>query len=104
SYATATGAVSANLATGAVSIGGVASVSIQTNSVTGSGFADTLTSGAGNDTLTGNGGGDIYAFGRGGGQDVIQNAPGNSAASGTLALGAGIATNQLWLVQSGNDL
>jgi len=83
------------------------------SNVTGSGLADALSGssgtnrldgGAGNDTLVGNGGYDTYVLSRGSGQDVVQNATGNSAANGELDLGAGIATNQVWLVHSGNDL
>jgi Ca2+-binding RTX toxin-like protein len=65
---------------------------------------DTLGAGVGNDTLTGNGGYDVYQFGRGNGQGVIQNAAGNTAANGELDIGAGVATNQLWLQRAGNDL
>jgi hypothetical protein len=106
SFANAAGGVSANLATGAVSIGGTAQQSIVTGAnLVGSAFNDTLTGNAGNNTLTGGAGTDAYGFGRGGGQDVVVNgAGGNAGASGELDLAAGIATDQVWLVHTGNDL
>ncbi|MEW6454450.1 MAG: calcium-binding protein, partial [Pseudomonadota bacterium] len=66
---------------------------------------DVLDGGAGNDTLIGGAGDDKYLFGAGGGQDQIVNGvSGNSGPSGELQLGYGIATNQVWFRQSGNDL
>ena len=60
---------------------------------------------AGSDTLVGGGGYDNYQFGRGGGRDTIQNGlAGNSGATGELDFGSGIAPDQLWFLQSGNNL
>jgi Ca2+-binding RTX toxin-like protein len=74
------------------------------NVITGDTGKDVLNGGGGNDLLIGGGGNDVYQFASGGGQDTIVNGNGSGAASGELDLGAGIANNQLWLVQSGNDL
>ncbi|MBI3699143.1 MAG: hypothetical protein HY242_01680 [Afipia sp.] len=66
---------------------------------------DTLTGGTGNDRLVGGAGSDIYVFGRGDQQDRITNGvASNAGASGELDFGSGIASNQLWLERSSNDL
>ncbi|HMJ44156.1 MAG TPA: calcium-binding protein, partial [Pseudolabrys sp.] len=74
------------------------------DTISGGGGNDTLNGGAGNDTLNGGAGYDIYQFGRGGGQDGIVNGIGAGTAAGELDISAGVATNQLWLQRSGNDL
>jgi beta-glucanase (GH16 family) len=74
------------------------------NVITGNTGNDVLNGGGGNDELVGAGGADVYKFAVGGGQDMIVNGSGAGAASGELDLGAGIASNQLWLVRSANDL
>jgi Ca2+-binding RTX toxin-like protein len=74
------------------------------NVIAGNGGNDTLDGGAGNDLLIGNGGSDTYKFGVGGGRDEIANGTAGGAKAGALDLGTGIATDQLWLAQSGNDL
>lgn len=82
------------------------------NVITGSTGNDTLAGGAGNDLLIGSGGTDTYLFGSGDGQDTIDNGTGlqggggidTSLQAGALDFGTGIATNQLWFAQSGNDL
>lgn len=71
---------------------------------TGTTATNILSGNSGNNILTGGGGYDVYQFGRGGAQDRIVNSVGNSSANGELDFGAGIATNQLWFKQSGNDL
>jgi Ca2+-binding RTX toxin-like protein len=61
--------------------------------------------GAGNDVLNGGGGYDTYKFTSGLGQSVINNlAADGNAAKGEIDFGAGVAHDQLWLQQSGNDL
>lgn len=63
---------------------------------------DTLDGGAGNDTLRGSRYGETYLFGLGGGQDRIDE----YGYSGTdvLRFGEGIAQDQLWFTQIGEDL
>ncbi|MEZ0167970.1 calcium-binding protein [Microvirga sp. TS319] len=71
--------------------------------LTGFSSADTLDGGAGNDTLKGGSGADTYIFGRGYGQDVIDD----GASSGDiLILADGVAPDDLVLSQDsrGNDL
>src|SRR5262249_31752809 len=75
------------------------------------GTGDTLIGTSGNDTLgavggstmQGGGGSDTYLFGRGDGNDVINN---NHSDSGTdrVLFGAGIAAPDLTFSKSGNDL
>ncbi|MBF0602863.1 MAG: cadherin-like domain-containing protein, partial [Nitrospirae bacterium] len=64
---------------------------------------DVLSGGAGADLLTGGAGADTYCLGRGYGLDSVNN----TAQMGSLdqiLLGDAIASDQLWLRQSGNDL
>jgi Ca2+-binding RTX toxin-like protein len=67
---------------------------------------DTLIAGPGNDVLTGGGGYDVYKVGSVFGQTAINNlAPGGSTTpQGELDFGAGVTDQQLWFLQSGNDL
>ena len=70
---------------------------------------DVLDGGTGNDVLRGGKGNDTYVFGRGYGQDYIQQVDsstnGNSGAGGDVAkFGSGITISQLWFKKSGNDL
>ncbi|SEH43531.1 Regulatory P domain of the subtilisin-like proprotein convertase [Magnetospirillum fulvum] len=74
------------------------------NILSGLGGNDILQGGTGNDTLIGGSGSDTYVFDRGDGQDTIVNGTGTGGASGQLEFGAGIADDQLWFAQSGNDL
>ncbi|MDB5406516.1 MAG: Hemolysin-type calcium-binding protein [Rhodospirillales bacterium] len=74
------------------------------NVVTGNSGNDTLDGAGGNDLLIGNGGSDTYKFAVGGGADTIVNGTGSSGKAGELDFGSGIASNQLWLAHSGNDL
>jgi Ca2+-binding RTX toxin-like protein len=105
-YSASLSAVQVNLAAHAGLSGDAqGDVLVNIQNVVGSSFGDNLTGDAGNNILTGNGGADAYAFGRGGGQDTIVNGlSGNSGATGALDFASGIATNQLWLLRSGNDL
>ncbi|WP_177413993.1 calcium-binding protein [Pseudomonas tructae] len=65
--------------------------------------ADRLEGGQGNDRLEGGGGADTYLFGRGDGQDVIENFD-TELATDVLQFGAGISANQLWLRKDGHNL
>ena len=64
---------------------------------------DVLRGGSGNDLLKGGRDGDIYLFGRGDGNDTIDNR-GESASNDVLRLGADIDADQLWFRMSGDDL
>jgi Ca2+-binding RTX toxin-like protein len=58
---------------------------------------------AGNDTLKGGAGDDTYIFGRGGGQDLVDNR--NATAGWDVAeFGSGIGKDQLWFQHTGDDL
>jgi Ca2+-binding RTX toxin-like protein len=76
------------------------------DSLYGEAGADRLDGGAGRDYLSGGAGADVYVFGRGSGQDTVYNydsdAPGTNADK--VLLGAGIATTDVTLVRSSNDL
>jgi Ca2+-binding RTX toxin-like protein len=68
--------------------------------------ADTLDGGAGNDYLSGDSGADVYLFGRGSGQDTINNYDSDAlgANADTILLGANIATTDVTLSRQSNDL
>src|SRR5450830_1649362 len=67
---------------------------------------DTLDGGRGNDYLSGGAGADVYLFGKGSGQETINNydsdAPGTNA--DTIQLGAGITAASVTVKRSGEDL
>lgn len=65
---------------------------------------DLLSGAAGNDTLYGGLGSDSYSFGRNGGQDVIDDADATTGNLDQLTFGTGVANDQLWFSQSGQDL
>ncbi|HEV2189010.1 MAG TPA: hypothetical protein VGR70_17505, partial [Stellaceae bacterium] len=70
-----------------------------------SGDVSALIAGAGDNTLIGSGAADSYRFGAGDGQAIIINSsPSNTGPTNELDFGAGIAEDQLWFEQSGNDL
>ncbi len=72
---------------------------------TANGTGDTLTAGTGATSMANTGTQGFYAYARGDGPATISNGPGSSASpSNELDFGSGIADNQLWLTQSGNDL
>jgi Ca2+-binding RTX toxin-like protein len=71
--------------------------------IIGSGGNDSIDGGAGADTLQGGAGNDTYLFGRGDGADLINN-KGEETSSDTVSFEAGIASDQLWFSQVGNDL
>ncbi|MBF0110371.1 MAG: cadherin-like domain-containing protein, partial [Magnetococcales bacterium] len=64
---------------------------------------DTLIGGGGVDLLTGGANADQYRIGRGGGQDLVNNA-GQTGTGDQIWLEDGIAWDQLWFRQNGNDL
>ena len=66
--------------------------------------ADTLDGGAGDDYLVGDTGNDNYLFGRGDGQDSLSDYDTTVGNVDRLTFKAGVATNQVWLRQVGNDL
>jgi len=70
-----------------------------------SGSGDKLVAGSGTDTLADGGTQGFYDFGRGDGQAAIVNgAAGAVAPSNELDFGANITDQNLWFVQSGNNL
>jgi hypothetical protein len=72
---------------------------------TANGSADTLIAGSGATSMADTGTQGFYDYARGDGQAMISNGSGSSASpSNELDFGCGIADNQLWLTQSGNDL
>jgi Ca2+-binding RTX toxin-like protein len=74
--------------------------------LTGNALANTISAGGANDTLTGGGGYDTYQLGSNFGQTVINNlaADGVTTANGEIDFGGGITDQNLWFLQSGNDL
>ncbi|MEA2879899.1 MAG: hypothetical protein QOF14_5095, partial [Hyphomicrobiales bacterium] len=76
------------------------------DTITGFYTADTLDGGAGNDTLRGVGGGDTYLFGKGSGQDVIQETYGSPYEDqpDTVLFNANTARSEVTFQIVGNDL
>src|SRR5260221_309385 len=119
-------AVTANLATGAVTGGGIGGVGSATlvsierfvggdynDSITGSSGAnelfgaggnDTIDGGGGADTLHGGTGSDTYVLGRGYGSDLIQENDATAGNTDVAQFGSDVARDQLWFQQSGNNL
>jgi len=76
-----------------------------TNTIIGNGANNTLDGAGGTDAITGSGGYDSYLFNSGYGSLSITNSiAGGSGASGELDLGAGLTAQNLWFIQSGQDL
>ena len=71
------------------------------NVFSGAGGADTLRGGLGNDTLNGGGGNDTFLFGRGDGQDLVQD---NSGTADKLLYDAGINPLDLVISRQANNL
>ena len=71
------------------------------NVLSGAGGADTLRGGLGNDRLNGGSGNDTFLFGRGDGQDLVQD---NSGAADKLLYDAGINPLDLVISRQANDL
>jgi Ca2+-binding RTX toxin-like protein len=74
------------------------------NTLTGNAGADTLDGKAGNDTLIGGTGNDTYLFNRGYGADTISENDTTSGNSDTIAMAAGIATADVAVSRSANNL
>jgi Ca2+-binding RTX toxin-like protein len=83
--------------------GDVITATAANETVTGLGGNDTLDGGAGNDTLIGGTGTDVYLFSAGGGSDVVDNT-GRAGDGDRIQFASGIAIDQLWFQQTGNDL
>ncbi|MBH0182963.1 MAG: hypothetical protein HP490_15150, partial [Nitrospira sp.] len=71
------------------------------NVMSGAGGADTLRGGSGNDTVNGGSGNDTYLFGRGEGQDLVQD---NGGSADRVAYDAGINPLDLVISRQANDL
>jgi Ca2+-binding RTX toxin-like protein len=71
------------------------------NVLTGANGNDTLRGGLGNDTVNGGSGNDIFLFGRGDGQDLVQD---NSGTADKLLYDAGISPLDLVISRQANDL
>ena len=71
------------------------------NVLSGANGADTLCGGLGNDTVNGGSGNDTFLFGRGEGQDLVQD---NSGAADTILYDAGINPLDLVISRQANDL
>ncbi|MBU3626460.1 calcium-binding protein [Polynucleobacter sp. JS-Safj-400b-B2] len=74
------------------------------NVITGNRSNNILNGLAGNDALIGGLGNDTYVFGAGSGTDTIIDADSTAGNLDTISVGAGVAKEQLWFSQSGNDL
>ncbi len=74
------------------------------NALTGAAGNDTLDGGAGADTLVGGTGNDTYRLGRGYGADLIQDNDSTAGNTDIAQFLAGVARDQIWLQQTGNDL
>ncbi|MEQ1738789.1 MAG: calcium-binding protein [Methyloglobulus sp.] len=70
----------------------------------GDGADDTLNGGAGNDSLTGGAGSDTYLFGRGFGQDTVNNADTSAGKSDTIQFAPDIAVADIVATRSSNNL
>ena len=74
------------------------------NTLTGAAGNDTLDGGAGADALVGGTGNDTYLLGRGYGIDTVTENDTTAGNTDIAQFGAGIAVDQLWFSQSGNNL
>jgi hypothetical protein len=75
------------------------------DTITGTPGNDILNGRGGNDYIAGDGGNDTYIFNQGYGELTVNNASATgTSAAGQLDFGAGINENNLWFVQSGNNL
>jgi Ca2+-binding RTX toxin-like protein len=71
---------------------------------TGNALANTLMGNSAANTLTGGTGNDIYRLGRGSGADTIVENDATAGNTDVALFDAGIATDQLWFRQIGNNL
>ncbi|EJN08613.1 Ca2+-binding protein, RTX toxin [Herbaspirillum sp. YR522] len=74
------------------------------NTLVGNRGNNVLAGGAGNDVMMGGRGDDTYLFNRGDGRDTISELGGAADDRDVLALGAGIAAQDLWFAQQGQDM
>lgn len=74
------------------------------NVLTGNSAANVLDGGAGNDTLIGDAGNDTYLFGRGAGNDVVNDYDTTSGNADTVQFGTGVTTTDLALARVQDDL
>ena len=74
------------------------------DSIWGNAGNDTLSGGLGNDYLSGDAGDDSYLFNLGDGNDTISDYDNTSGNIDTAFFGVGIAADQVWLQQVGNNL
>lgn len=74
------------------------------NTLTGNAGNDTLNGGAGADILVGGTGNDTYWLGRGFGFDSVTENDTTAGNTDVARFDAGIATDQLWFVKTGNNL
>jgi trimeric autotransporter adhesin len=74
------------------------------NTLSGLAGADTLDGGAGNDTLNGGAAADVYLFGRGYGQDTVQDNDSTSGVLDRIQFGANIVQSDLVFSRVGNNL
>src|SRR5262249_3775833 len=65
---------------------------------------DTLDGGAGNDAMSGRRGDDTYVFGRGYGQDTIDEEGADSGAADRVQFKPGVAVSDVAFTRSGNNL
>jgi Ca2+-binding RTX toxin-like protein len=75
-----------------------------TDQLLGGDGADVLDGGPGSDSMQGNRGGDVYLFGRGSGQDSIQDTGDASGAPDVIRLGPGIVARDISIRRSGDHL
>lgn len=76
----------------------------QGDHITGDANANVMDGGAGNDTMIGGLGNDTYWLGRGHGIDTITENDATVGNTDVARFDAGIATDQLWFTQTGNNL
>jgi hypothetical protein len=106
---TASGAIQACGSSDVISVNGdadtVSAVGPGNEAATVNGTADTLIAGTGVTSMADTGTQGFYKYARGDGPATINNGSvASSSPSNELDFGSGIADNQLWLTQSGNDL
>jgi len=74
------------------------------NTLTGNAGNDTLDGGTGADTLIGGTGNDTYVMGRGYGAELVQENDATAGNTDVMKFLSGVATDQIWFRQVGNDL
>jgi Ca2+-binding RTX toxin-like protein len=74
------------------------------DTITGTPGSNTINGGGGNDVLSGLAGDDTYIFGLGAGADTIADYDTTAGNTDVLAVGNGVATDQLWFRRVGSNL